>query len=162
MNDLALIGWHGAHNEEALQGCADLKAILRAMRGLRNRYVLADSNVDFLSSGEWRLDDAPIPRPRWCEAENELMRHVLEDLVETVGMQVLLPGEVRDSPGGPWGSFARWVPVTRLPQGLAAEYSWPSLLDIAIVPEEVEMSLMISWLPAIADHTALFLKLPPV
>ena len=63
-SDVGLVGWHGAHEEEALAAVTNLQAVLRHFRELKNIYMLGDANIDHVDEGGWCQSDAPFERAR--------------------------------------------------------------------------------------------------
>ena len=113
--DVSFTGWHGAHGEEMAESLGQLRACLRRCRTTR-QFVLGDTNIDQLDSGQWDLNDGLWPHPG-TGASDALNKALLSQVADDTGLSVLLPTSILDSPGGPWVMVVAVAPVTRLPQG---------------------------------------------
>jgi len=80
----------------------------------------------------------------------------LDNFCDTFGLEVAIPNFVAGCPGGPFSEQCTMAPVSRIPIGLQAMVSYPSLIDYCLSQPGMLTSLTLSWDDAPADHAWLF------
>ena len=147
--NLFIVGVHAPHDEESqIDTLADVASLLKKRPWGSKICAIGDWNVDQLPS--LAIDPfSESPERSWHHFDE---RERLNSFADRFRLCLHIPDMVCSIPGGPFADVCWRTPITRIPVGLAAQYTSPSLLDYALCSPDTIDFCRVHWDGAPADH----------
>lgn len=151
--NMNLIAMHGGHGDALAPSLADVAFLDRTRPRGSTTVLFGDFNIDLLP--ELAIDPFGDMPDRGSRHRDE--RESLNDLLQTMGLDLRVPDWCVGLPGGPHSEAAVFSLISRTPVG--DQHGLPSLLDFGACTNGCIERSWLDWDIARSDHAALFLSL---
>jgi len=141
-----------AHGDAHATSQSDVAFLIRTRPRGSQVAVVGDINVDQLPA----MSGDPFTGLPNRHVHHRAERLRLDNFCDTFGLEVSIPDFVNGCPGGPFAEFCTLAPFSRIPIGLQAGTSLPSLIDYCLAQPGMLTTTSLSWDDAPADHAWLF------